>query len=201
MAEEVRCSGKVRGDLNATFLVLIPKKEKATSFNDYRLISLYITLYKIVSKTIVDRLKGVLSDHISTKQLGFLKNRSIHDVVETTQEVIHTIHTQKLQAMVMKIDLSKAYNMVDWGLLRMILFKVGLDRASVNWTMGCVTNTSMTIIINGVASRFFKPRKGLIQGCVLSPLLFILVMDSLSLKIKSVVRRGYINGIKLSHSR
>lgn len=162
MAEEVRCSGKVRGDLNATFLVLIPKKEKATSFNDYRLISLYITLYKIVSKTIVDRLKGVLSDHISTKQLGFLKNRSIHDVVETTQEVIHTIHTQKLQAMVMKIDLSKAYDK---------------------------------------ASRFFKPRKGLIQGCVLSPLLFILVMDSLSLKIKNVVRRGYINGIKLSHSR
>lgn len=103
--------------------------------------------------------------------------------------------------MVMKIDLSKAYNMVDWGLLRMILYKIGLGRASVNWIMGCVTNTSMAIIINVKKSSFFKPGRGLRQGCALSPLLFILVMDSLSLKINNEVILGNIKGIKLSHCR
>lgn len=93
MAEEARKPGKVRGALNSTFLVLIPKKDQEIYFNDYRPISLYNTLYKIVSMTIGDRLKGVLSIYISPQQLGFLKNRSIHDAVATTQEVIHSIHT------------------------------------------------------------------------------------------------------------
>lgn len=67
----------------------------------------------------------------------------------------------------------------------MVLFKIGLDRGLVNWIMGCVTNTSMVVIINGVASNFFRPGRGLRQGCALSPLLFILIMDILSSKIRN----------------
>lgn len=101
----------------------------------------------------------------------------------------------------LRLDLSKAYDRVDWGLLRLILSKIGLDKASVKWIMGCVNNTMMAIIINGMASSFFKPGCGLRQGCALSPLLFILVMDTLSTKINKAVRGGNFRGIKLSHIR
>lgn len=57
MVEEMRITVKVSGVLNSTFFVLIPKKDHPTSFNDYTLIFLCNTLYKIVSKTIANRLK------------------------------------------------------------------------------------------------------------------------------------------------
>lgn len=201
MVEDARTSGQISGDVNSTFLVLVPKKSDAKNFNDYRPISLCNTLYKVISKTIAERMKKMLSRFISPEQSGFLKDKSIHDVVASTQEVIHSIHTKNIKAMVMKIDLCKAYDRVDWRLLRMILFKIGLDRVSVNWIMGFVTNTSMDVIINGVASDFFRPGRGLRQGCALSPLLFILVMDILSCNIGIVVSNGLIKGIKLSYSR
>lgn len=138
-----------------------------------------------------------LSQH--NTQAGFLKDRSIHDAVASTQEILHSIHTQKMKALVMQIDLSKAYDRVDWGLLRLILYKIGLDRDLVNWIMGCVCNTSMAIIINGVATVFFKPGRGLRQGCAPSPLLFILIMDSLSNKINLAVSRGIIRGDCISY--
>ena len=75
MANEVRRHGLVSGALNYTFLVLIPKKIGATSLSDYRPISLYNTLYKIISKTIAERIKEVLACYISPEQSGFLKGR------------------------------------------------------------------------------------------------------------------------------
>ena len=84
MVEEARRKGKVTRALNSTFIVLIPKKDKANKFEDFRPISLCNTLYKIISKTIAERLKHILSGYISLEQSGFLQNRSIHDAVTTT---------------------------------------------------------------------------------------------------------------------
>lgn len=61
----------------------------------------------------------------------------------------------------MKIDLSKVFDRVEWGFLRTILYKIGLARESVNWIMGCVSDSFMAVIINEKASNFFKPGQGL----------------------------------------
>lgn len=106
-------------------------------------------------------MKGVLSTFISPEKYGFLKNRNIHDDVAATQEMIHTIHSKKLDAAVMKIDLKKAYNRVDWVFLHLILFKIGISKEAVEWIMACVFNTSMAVIINGSTSKFFYPSRGL----------------------------------------
>ena len=139
------------------FLDLIPKEKGAETLDNYRSISLCKTLYKVISKIIAERINKVLSRFISPEQASFLKDKSIHNAVATTQEVIHSIHSKKMKAMVLKLDLSKAYDRVDWGLLRLILLNIRLDRASVKWIMGCVNSTMMAIIINGVATSFFKP--------------------------------------------
>ena len=160
MVEEIRLLGRIHGAINATFLALIPKKKCKTSFDDFRPISLCNTLYKIKSKIIVERLTGVLSKNITLEQSGFLKGRSIHDAVAITQEVIHSIKSKKLKVAVMKIDLNKAYDRVDWTFLKMVLFKIGLDRDVVDWIMGCITHTSLDVLINGTTSRFFHPGRG-----------------------------------------
>ena len=75
-----RVSGCIPPSLNFTFLTLIPKRDKPTSFPDFRPISLCNLLYKLISKVIAVRLKPFLDSHISIEQFGFLKN---HQIVES----------------------------------------------------------------------------------------------------------------------
>ena len=111
---------------------MIPKKKGKLSFEDYRPISLCNTLYKINSKIIAERIKNILAKHITREQAGFLKDRNIHEAVAITQEILHSMQTENLDGVVMKIDLNKAYDRVEWTFLRLILFKIGLDNGVYN---------------------------------------------------------------------
>jgi hypothetical protein len=64
-----------------------------------------------------------------------------------------------------------------------------------NWIMSCVVSSFYSVLINGEAIDFFKSARGLWQGCPLSPILFILVMESLSLLLKDSRREGKLSGI------
>jgi hypothetical protein len=75
--EESRLSGKVCGSLNSTFLNLIPKESKPSSFNEYKPIALCNFVYKVITKIIASRIKEKLASCISVEQFGFLKDRLI----------------------------------------------------------------------------------------------------------------------------
>eukprot|EP00253_Pinus_taeda_P032611 PITA_32611 len=187
MVEASRMSGNIHSALSSTFIALIPKKYRSDSFQDFRPISLCNTLMKIISKIVAKRLKPILNIFISRDQHAFLKDRNIWDVVAMTQECLYSMVMNNTEAAILKIDLKKAYDCVDWGLLRILLAKVGLRKKGIEWVMACVENVQYSIIINGIPSSFFKAERGLRQGCPLSPLLFILVMNSLSLQINKAV--------------
>lgn len=68
----------------------------------------------------------------------------------------------------------------------------------VNWIMGCVTSSCFVVLVNGTPSDFFPASRGVHRGCFLSPLLFILIIESLSLIILDAQKMGHIKGIKLS---
>ena len=71
---------------------------------------------------------------------------------------------------------------------------------AVNWIMGCLTSTNFVVLINGMPSKFFSTTKGIRQGCPFSPLLFILVIEGLSLLIADARDHGLIKGIKITSS-
>jgi hypothetical protein len=82
----------------------------------------------------------------------------------------------------------------------MILIHIGLGTKMTKWIMSCVDSTSFTILINGEATNFFKSGRGLRKGCPLSPLLFILVMEGLSLLLKESQREGKLSSINVSRT-
>jgi hypothetical protein len=86
------------------------------TFGDYRPIALCNLCYKLIAKVIANRIKPILSRALSSEQLGFLKGRQILDAIGTTQECLHSIKVKKQKALILKLDLKKAYDCVKLGL-------------------------------------------------------------------------------------
>ena len=120
-----RVSGHITPSINSTFLALIPKKEKLVSFLDFRPISLCNLVYKLISKIIAVRLNPFLDSHIFREQFGFLKNQQIVEPIGITQETLHSVKTKNTCALILKLDLVKAFDRVNWSYIRLILYKLG----------------------------------------------------------------------------
>ncbi|KAL6191124.1 hypothetical protein ACLB2K_037516 [Fragaria x ananassa] len=115
-------------ELNHSLIALIPKIENPQQVTDFKPISLCNVIYKLISKTIVNRMKAVLPEVISQYQSAFVPGRCIHDNVITAFEVIHSIKAKlagDVPHCVLKLDISKAYDRVEWVFLQGVLQKLG----------------------------------------------------------------------------
>jgi hypothetical protein len=130
--EESRIKGEVIKSLNSTFIALIPKVNGPTNFGDFRPIALCNLCYKVISKIIAQRLRPILSRSLSEEQFGFLKGRQINDAIGIAQECLHSIKEKKLQALILKIDLRKAYDCISWDFLRLVLLQCGFGLPTTN---------------------------------------------------------------------
>ena len=198
--EESQRDKKVLGALNSIFLTLIPMKKNPSSFKDFRPISCCNVVYKIIAKIIAQQLKQILSEIITKEQFGFLFNCQIHDVVSLSQEAIHTIKHGKSKAFALKLDLSKSYDRVNWTFLRLVMIQIRMDLETFNWIMGYVQSVSFAVLINGSPSNFFRSSRGLGQGCPLSPFLFLLIVDDLSIIIHQYEMEGSYKGVMVTNS-
>ena len=131
-AEQARVEGYVPGSVNSTFFTLIPKCENPSTFAYFCPISLCNLIYKIISKIGVIRLKPILNRAISSQQFGFLKDRQITEPVGITHEVLHSIKDKNSSVLVLKLDLVKAFDRVNWTFLRLLLLQIGIPLFGVN---------------------------------------------------------------------
>ncbi|KAL0322482.1 UNVERIFIED_CONTAM: putative mitochondrial protein [Sesamum angustifolium] len=102
--------------------------------------------------------------------------------------------------MAIKIDLTKAYDRVEWPLLIQILKCIGLCDQFVNWVSQCISSPSFSLLINGASFDFFRPSRGIRQGDPLSPYMFITYAEILSRLLSYEESIGNLKGIKVSRS-
>lgn len=189
--------------LNHTFVVLIPKNKNPERMTEFRPISLCNVIYKIGSKAIANRLKPALALLISPSQSAFVPNRLITDNVLVAFELNHYIRTHtraKHNFMTLKLDVSKAYDRVEWVFLRKVLLRLGLPRKFVDLIMLTVTSVSFSFLMNGLQFGSLRPARGLRQGDPLSPYLFICVVEAFIGLIDAAVAGGQIRGIQVARS-
>ena len=108
--EDSRKTDNILKDLNATFLALIPKETGTKETRNLKLIALCNVIYKIISKIIANRLRPLLPLIISPEHVGFVEGRKILDGIILIHETIHTVKIEKILGMLMKLDLSNAYD-------------------------------------------------------------------------------------------
>lgn len=200
VVNESKKVGRVWSSYNSTYIALIPKGVAPSSFEDFLPISCCNLIYKLIAKLIENRLKPIFSDFLSEEQYRFLFNHQIHDAVSITQEVLHSIKLKKSPSFVCKLDLSKTYDRAIWTFIRHALVQLGMNLETANWIMGCLDSPSFVVLINSVPSPSFLSSRGLRQGFLLSPFLFLLVAEGLSLLIKKARREGLLKGTKISKS-
>ncbi|XP_060211737.1 uncharacterized protein LOC132639298 [Lycium barbarum] len=164
-----------------TCLVLIPKSDNPQSFTDFKPISLSNVSQKIVSKVLNDRLSRIIPKIISQNQSGFVKDRSIGENVLLAQEIIHNIRKpNKGGNVIIKLDMSKAYDRLSWNFLCIVMRKMGFSEQWIMIIWNLLSNMWYSVIINGRRHGFFQSYRGVKQGDLISPSLFIIVAEVLT---------------------
>jgi hypothetical protein len=199
-AKEWLGRGYFPSSLNETNICLILKGDNLSSMRDYRPISLCNVLYKMVSKLLANRLKGVIDKCVSEEQSAFVEGRYITDNALIAIEIIHALKRKTRGAkgdLALKIDISKAYDKVEWSFLKGILCKMGFSDRWVQWMMLCVSSVNYSALVKFEKVGPIHPDRGLRQGDPLSPYLFILVAEGLTSLINKAVASGDLHGVKI----
>ncbi|KAL8158478.1 hypothetical protein V2J09_000015 [Rumex salicifolius] len=184
---------------NDTLTVLIPKMSESRSLTNFRPISLCNVIYKVVTKVLTIRLKTVMSELMGPFQGSFLPGRLITDNI-IAQEVVHTLNrkTGRRGAMILKLDLEKAYEKLNWNFVEASMRAVGLPANWVDWIGTCIRTLHMQLLWNGKVTRQFTPTRGIRQGDPISPYIFILCIERLSHLIINSVKKGEWRPISLN---
>jgi len=114
--------------LNYGMITLIPKEPEAKTLKKFRPISLLNCSFKIFAKMLNNRLVVVADRLIASNQTAFIKGRYILESVVAAHEIIHEIHRNKEEGIMLKLDYEKAYDRVSWSFLEDTLISRGFGK-------------------------------------------------------------------------
>ena len=179
LATAIIRDGKVPTDWEESFIVCLYKgKGDALDRGNYRGLKLTEQAMKILERIVDGLIRQVVS--IDDSQFGFVPGRGTTDaifVVRLLQEKYLAVNKRLYMAFV---DLEKAFDRVPRKVIWWALRKLGVEEWIVQLVQGMYANARSRVRVGEGFSKEFEVKVGVHQGSVLSPLLFIIVLEALS---------------------
>ena len=163
--------------------IIYKRKGKIYELTNYRPISLINLDLKILAKALTNRLKPVLPSIIHESQTA-VYGRRIDHTVHMVRDLIDLVNKEDLDGALIFLDQEKAFDRVDHELLFKAMEAFGIGDEFIKWVKALYSDASTRIKVNGFLTPRILLRRGVRQGCPLSPLLYVLVIELLALQLR-----------------
>ncbi|XP_022880540.1 uncharacterized protein LOC111397792 [Olea europaea var. sylvestris] len=146
--------------INHTIITLVPKSNHTPNVGDHRPISCCNVIYKVISKILASRLRPILKTIVDQAQTAFVEGKSMTENIHLAQELMRQYNRKRVAPRCLsKIDLKKAYDLVNWDFLKEVLEGLCFPSRFVEWVMECVTTLTYSVALNGSIHDFFKGKE------------------------------------------
>lgn len=158
-------------------IVTIPKKGNLNECKNWRGITLLNAIQKILASLILHRISPAIEAHLRREQAGFRPNRSCVDHINTIRMIIEQSVEWNNPVYLLFVDFERAFDMVRREAIWNALTNIGIPESIIDLIRELYRETPCKVRFKGKDSSTFTTNRGVRQGCVLSPLLFITVLD------------------------
>lgn len=146
--------------ITTSFITLILKNHNLQELNDYTF-CLIGSVYRIISKLLVGRLKGVVGKLISKSQLTFIYNRNTLNRLLVVSKLVNFSRSFKKDIFLFKVDFEKAFDSVSWEYFLYVIKHMNFGSKWISWINACVGTNSISTLINGSPTVHFQVERGL----------------------------------------
>ena len=184
-------TAKIPSDWKRSTLVRIFKKGDTSFPGNWRGICMLSIPSKLLTHILLQRISSQLDRHLRDEQHGFRPNRSCADLIFTLRLLTEESREWRSKIYMIFIDFEKAFDSVDRQSLWKILLHYGIPEKIVSLIVAFYEDSECCVKTPDGQTRFFRIMSGVKQGCVLSPLLFVIVIDY-------ILRSTSTDGIQLN---
>ena len=183
LAAAIIRDGKVPSDWEQSFIVCLYKgKGDALERGNYRGLKLTEQVMKVLERIVDSLIRQVVS--IDDSQFGFVPGRGTTDAIFVVRQLQEKYLAANKRLYMAFVDLEKAFDRVPRKVIWWALRKLGVDEWIVRLVQGMYSNARSRVRVGEGYSEEFEVKIGVHQGSVLSPLLFIIVLEALSCELR-----------------
>jgi exonuclease III len=177
----------IPADFLAAKVILIFKKGSTQSLDNYRPISLLPTLYKLFSAVVQQRLAAAIDHLLHPQQYGFRARRGTTQAIHHIRRIIQTGERAGERTHLVLLDWRKAFDTVTHESITYALQRLHVPSKLINIVCALYCNPTFTIDMDGHSSQPWPQKRGIRQGCPLSPYLFLTVMTILFAELEDKI--------------